>query len=359
MFRADGSTTIGMGHVTRCLALAEGLKVRGVSTTLVTKTARDLINAVRRDPGVDVRLVAGASAEADARETALAVRDLGAAALVTDVCHAAVPRDGLARFHALLRPDLFTVAIVGAEVLDLDVDVIVSPYVRPANLGLAAARPDVLALVGPAYAVVRSELRRVVEARRHIAPRARRILVTIGGADPHRLTAVALRALILLDDPSLEVRVIIGPAFLPEAEAELRRIAEGLRGPSDLVTHEVELGPSMLWADLAVTGDGLTKYETAAAGTPSVVLVSPTADRAAAAAFADAGTAASVPTDGTSPHALENTLRRVVDDAALRASMSRRGRSLIDGRAVDRLSEVVLRGASERRDGRRRAADLR
>jgi spore coat polysaccharide biosynthesis predicted glycosyltransferase SpsG len=101
----------------------------------------------------------------------------------------------------------------------------------------------------------------------------------------------------------------------------------------------------MARADLAVSAGGQTLYELARCGTPTIAFCAGP-DQAhnvraldLAGAVVDAGTAGS---PGWLDR-LADAVRRVSADDALRTSLSRAGRRLIDGRGADRVRDAILR----------------
>jgi UDP-2,4-diacetamido-2,4,6-trideoxy-beta-L-altropyranose hydrolase len=130
---------------------------------------------------------------------------------------------------------------------------------------------DTVLLLGTRYVLLRREFLKYQDMRRQIPDRAKNILITIGGADPGNVTLKVIQALNLLNESSITVRVIIGPAnphqdTLREAIASAHFNAEILADPADMP----EL---MAWADMAVTAAGSTCWELALMQVPSIILV--------------------------------------------------------------------------------------
>ena len=98
----------------------------------------------------------------------------------------------------------------------------------------------------------------------------------------------------------------------------------------------------MLLSDLAITGGGLTKYETAVTGTPSIILSQVAHQVDLAEEFEKEGTALNLGL-GTevSQEDITEAVTRLSGDGALRAEMSRRGKRLVDGRGVERIISEI------------------
>jgi spore coat polysaccharide biosynthesis predicted glycosyltransferase SpsG len=97
-----------------------------------------------------------------------------------------------------------------------------------------------------------------------------------------------------------------------------------------------------LWCDLAITGDGLTKYETAVTGTPSIIVARPDSNARINANFIAGGTAVCAEPGADGRWAgLPPAIRCLVEGRAAREAMSRRGRQLVDGRGLDRVLDRI------------------
>jgi spore coat polysaccharide biosynthesis predicted glycosyltransferase SpsG len=234
------------------------------------------------------------------------------------------------------------VALAGGRLVDLPASVVVAPYVHT-TASLDTGRT---LLAGPAYFIFRREFAAAATQARTIAARARRVLVTLGGADPAHLTPTVLAALHALADAELEVRVVVGPRFPADLRAEIVRAAAALGRACTLLPSDTDLAAAMLWADLAITADGFTRYETAVTGTPSLTLELPGSDPELNVVFASAGTTRTV-ADAVALGASELAVlvSDLLSDRAARLEMSRRGRELLDGRGVERILAALPAGA--------------
>ena len=330
----------------RCLAMADALAARGGVPVFVTKAMPDGASEVLRRAGVAVEEIPGdTGTEDDARLTWKIAERHGARLIVTDLCDWDALRrpEALRAYHAILHADYVVLALAGGRLVDLPAHVVVAPYVHTAG---APEDGGPRLLAGPAYFIFRREFVAAAARTRVVEPRARRVLVTLGGADPGRLTTKVLEALRSLADAELEVRVVVGPRFPEDVRAEIVRTAAALGRACTLLPHDTDLAAAMLWADLAVTADGFTRYETAVTGTPSLTLELPSSDPELNAIFAGAGTTRALP-DAVRVGVpdLARRLRDLLADHAGRSEMSRRGRALLDGRGIERILAALPPGA--------------
>jgi len=332
----------------RCLAFAEGLESFGVDSVFVMKAFEPSVEVVVRSKGHAVEtLPPELSTKDEVRLTCELAERSSARLIITDVCHhlGLADRTGLATYHRALERSFTVVVLTGSDLVELPGHVIVSPYFRTSYPRVPSGS-ERLYLLGPEYFIFRNEFVAVAAAPRSIAPHARRVLVTIGGSDELRLTAKVVRALAMLSEPELSARVVLGPGFPPTLREDVCALLATFQGRVAILGPETNVADAMLWADLAITGDGLTKYETAVTGTPSLMLSRPDGENVLNAEFASAGTTVHVG-DGTAigVNELAGMIRRVAADHSLRDAMSRNGKGLVDGHGLDRILARLPVGA--------------
>lgn len=353
VLRADASAALGMGHVMRLAAIAERLPQRGRCALFVTRedpVARELLEGsgcachfLPEQVGLDE----------DARLTGDAAMRAGADVIVTDVCHATAEKRpaALAAYHRALKASrALVVSFGGAHYLDPAADIAIYPYVS--GLAPPAIVEGQEALVGPAYFVFRSEFTAGDSTLRAVAMRADAVLVTIGGSDPSALTALAIEALARADAPELRIVVVVGAGFPDDYRRRLESAGGVFGDRIEWVIAPRSMAGHMRRADLAVTGDGLTKYETALAGTPTITLSRTDSDAPMNDEFARAGTSVHL-APGCGIDALAGTISALRLDTTQRAEMTRRGTRMFDGRGVERIIDAIearlVRGKAGRR----------
>lgn len=314
IFFADGGANVGLGHAIRCAALALGLRHLGAEVRFVGP----------REAGLD-DLLAGyglkredCAAQADA--IAHAAQGLGAHMLVADSYR--------------LDRHLLAQAIKGPKLVWFDDTASQPPLAdalingSPAALSLPYKLPPaVLALLGPAYQVVRPGL----TARDRIGP-VRRLLVTYGGSDPKQVGPLLATCL-----PShLVVDFVVGP-FAP--------IPDNLPANALLHHNPADMAGLIHGADLAITAGGQTLFEMAAAKLPALAIGIGPDQEPNLKAFrqADAIEFAGWAAD---PHLGANVtegLARLLNDETRRLVISENAHGLIDGKGAQRLASALLR----------------
>ncbi len=338
VIRANGGEAIGLGHIRRCLTLAEALARQGATVHFLTNDNQAALDTVRT-AGFDAIPV---DLEKDFEETRDAIRSLQANVLVVDSYD--IDTNYLTRIrdsHNIL------VAIDDNADRRLPVDVVINGNAYGPSLKYDVL-PETMLLLGPQYAILRKEFSDTV-VRRMGGP-AKKILITIGGSDPARLTP-ELVDLVLRERPEMQLDVVVGPFFKqrdPFFEANTNRL-EQIRvhyNPGDMRSL-------MLESDLAITGGGQTTYELAATGTPAIAIATADNQWHNLDELVRVGTLrfAGNVSDPSLPAKLEKEVGELVDHPEKRSEMSHRGLELIDGNGTERVASQLIKVLRRRETG--------
>lgn len=346
VIRADGDERIGAGHVMRCLALAEAWRESGGRVSFVCRPgAEQLLERIARHGFELTRLPPNATHADDANGLIDRATADDAAWVVVDGYHF----DNA--YHARVRAAgrMLCVLDDGQRWSHPAADVVLNQ-----NLGGETSRyslrPGARLIAGPQFALVRPSFRRGATAGRPSGS-ARRLLVSLGGADPADATSRVLDALELTGNALDQVDVVVGPAN-PRREAIVRRAA-ALGSAVRVVVDPPDIAELMRTAEMAVIAAGSTLWEVAALGLPAVCIVVADNQAPLAQNMSEAGAVENAgPLESLDTAKLAETIRRLAADAAQRAQMAQRGRRLIDGRGAQRVVEhlrqstVCLRDAT-------------
>jgi spore coat polysaccharide biosynthesis predicted glycosyltransferase SpsG len=328
LFRVDGSSSVGMGHVFRSLAIAEalrGLSRADIAFLMSADHTEGLVTVSRA--GYAVRVVGDRKEETYLDH----IRDFAPAILINDL--PAVDRSYLT---ALSHLGATTVNLVDTiddlETTEHYAQVIVSV------MNDDRETPEGF-YVGPRYAILREHFRG--QPAKEVRDQPKLVLLSFGGSDPQGLTLKAARALQDLD-PAVELVAVAGPAFSFRREFEALSAALPRRVPliNEAGGHIAEL---MLEADVMVGSGGMSVYEIAALGTPGIILGQNAREDGRMRDFAGHGTVEylglGTEVDET---VVASAVRALLADPERRRAMSARGRALVDGFGAMRAAEVVL-----------------
>lgn len=316
LFRCDGTAATGLGHLSRCLALAEALEELGCACAFAGSYAESAV-ALLRGADLSFENIPSLAASDSPSATLARANAIDACAVVIDsyaIGEEHIASLGQRSLPAVVIDDFARFPTYPcAAVLNFTVNAPELPY--PAS--------GTVYLLGPAYFLVRRRLRQL---RACLEPRSGavgRILIAVGGNDRHTLSLRIVHALKAIA-PRLVVRVV---AVLDvSAKEEMARLLAGFAAGSAWVTNQKDLADEFSQADACVSGGGLTKYEAAYLGVPGAVL-SQTAEQAGeTVAFSSRGLAWDLGLGtAVTASALEEGLQRFLADANLRAQLSRTG----------------------------------
>jgi spore coat polysaccharide biosynthesis protein SpsF len=335
LLRCDGDGRLGMGHVTRCLAIAAELRdAHAWGVSFAVAAGGEAEDAIRR-AGFPVERSVGGD-EAAWLDALVAARRPDA--LVLDV-RTGLARGAVARWRA---SGIVTAVVDDTSERRLAADLAFFPPVPQVQRldwsGFTGRR-----LAGWEWVPLR---RSFAEPLSRAAAAPPRVLVAMGGSDPAGLTARAVAALDLLPAP-LDVDVLVGAAF--GGESDLADRIAAARHRFRIHRDVADPAPLMRGAAVAVASLGVTAYELAACGVPAVLL-SLTDDHAeSASAFAAAGIAISLGVHtGIADSAIADGLAALLADGARRAVMASRARALVDGRGAARIAAEIAAEAARR-----------
>lgn len=331
VIRADANTAIGSGHVMRCLALAQAWQDQGGAVTFVSDVSTSLRERLRSE-GIAVRPVtAEPGSAADAEYLIETARELGARHVVVDGYHfgAVYPKQLKdARLHVLFLDD-------NGHAKHYYADLVLNQNIHDSEDLYPSREPYTRLLLGTRYALLRREFQPWQNWRREISDTGWNVLVTMGGSDPDNVTLKVLRALERARPERVDVRVVVGsgnPHF-----AELEKAARHLTHTVRLEQNTTDMPALMAWADVAVSAAGSTCWELAFMGLPSIVLVVAENQQAIAANLTQRDAAISLgQAVDTSQDSIASAVLDLLYDTNARRRLSKRGRSLVDGRGAAR-----------------------
>lgn len=326
----------GLGHVARCLALAEALRDQQDADTFFFTPDQPGPRALLDRHGFNhSTFVDEDTLVRDISFLASLSRQGGPAVCVLD---SDAPLGGLAR---RLRADGHLVVVID------------QPDCRDADLGIVPAygweppggRDDLVGGMG--YLLIREDVRAARAAIPDDDPRPR-VVVCFGGSDPNELTA---RVAAALHDVATgtRVEVVLAPT-VPYARIKAQVLSRRHPEQSLIATGD-PLEGILAGAALLVTAMGVTVGEALALGTPVAILSNYEADALSVARLAATDAVVDLGRhDRVDQHGLARALAGILDPTNL-AAMRRAAREVIDGQGAARAAAHVARLVSRRRAG--------
>lgn len=328
--RADGSSSMGTGHIMRMIAIGHAWQDRGGDVRLIG-TVGPLKGRLASEGFTFIEMDTPYPNPTDIETTTslVAPKDW----LVIDGYHFATPYLDTARqagCRTLVVDDLRDRGRYQADILLNQNDE--APDFRY-NIN-----DDALLLEGTRYALLRREFLNAREDK-ETPQKATGILVTFGGADPVNMTATGIEAIGLLNDPSLHLKVVVGSAN-PHME-EIKARLDALPCTSELLTNVTNMPELMQWADIALTAGGSTCWELCYFGLPMVTIKIADNQHTVLEKLTQVG-AATCLESVSEPKDIAEPLRELISDMQKRTAMSAAGRRLIDGRGALRVVDAMM-----------------
>lgn len=280
VIRVDSGRYIGVGHVARCLTLADALRRQGADVHFVSRehlgSASRLIEEAgfplhRLPPGTERAAPAshrqwlGVPWAEDAGLTAACIAaNIGVADwLVVD--HYAID----VQWENALRPYARRIMVID-DLADRphDCDLLLDQGMRDENPYSDLLPAHAATLLGPTYALLRDEFREAHPGCRVRHGEINRLVVFFGGSDPTNETAKAVEALLSLGKP-IEADVIVG--LINPMKDQIEALC---RESPHLHFHcqVPNMARFLQEADLALGAAGISSWERLATGLPALVV---------------------------------------------------------------------------------------
>jgi UDP-2,4-diacetamido-2,4,6-trideoxy-beta-L-altropyranose hydrolase len=337
LLRADGGSSIGLGHAMRVIALGEAwIEHGGRASWLVAEAPPSVVERANA-AGVSIERIRSAPGSAeDAGTLRQRIAADGASVAVID---GGVFGD--AYFDAL-APVWGRVAVIDDMAL-LDRYPVGLVLNQNAHADRASYPQDAgtTYLLGLDYVLLRGEFRRA-EPAPALPERAGRLLISFGGADPKGMTARAIRAIAGpgAEAERLDVTVVVGPANA--AGEAIEQVAAAAPFSVHVVRDVERMTDLMAATDLALVSGGSTVWELARMGVPALVVETAPLEADLARGLGIVGLFERLgPAESLDDATLAASVAARIDDRPWRTEMSERGRRLVDGRGADRVVEAL------------------
>jgi len=217
----------------------------------------------------------------------------------------------------------------GRAHLDLLIDCNLKPNDRSPNLA------KVRTLFGWPYVLLHPEFETYHRRQKHFPEKLSSALVTLGGTDPGQLTLPVAEAIVKAR-PTIALTLLAGPGFTERNSLE--GFAQG-RPEVRLLSSISHLAEILYSHDAVFCSGGITFFETLCVGTPALVISQVDHQARQACAMEAQGAAFYLGSaESWDPDCMEKILSLEVSS---RRSMSRSGKSLVDGRGLKRILEEL------------------
>ena len=349
VIRADANSKIGMGHVMRCLSVADALVKRGEEVLFVT--ADDTPVPLLTKKGIPYRVLHTdyADMEAELPELWEVLRELPQGAESPEAALAQKNTSILVdsyyvteKYLAALKSRITTIYMDDIYAFSYLVDMLINYNIYGEEMGYEkdAAFADTKLLLGTEYVPLREEFS-AGEQQRTAANCG--ILITTGGSDSFNLAGQLLMEAMKYDALKEKEYHVVSGSLNPHI-GELQALAqkhENIHIHCN-VTNMAEL---MAESEVALSAGGSTLYELCAMGVPVIAFSFAENQERLVQTFVKRGIAqygGNYRTDGNKM--IQNTiagLETLLEDENLQTEYREKARTLVDGKGADRIAEAI------------------
>ena len=350
VIRADANSKIGMGHVMRCLSVADALLKRGEEVLFVTADDTPVPLLIKK--GVPYRVLHTDYADMEAelpgllavlRELTLRAESPEAALLQRNTSILVDSYYVTEKYLAALKSRITTIYMDDIYAFSYPVDMLINYNIYGEEMGYEkdAAFADTKLLLGTEYVPLREEFL-AGEQQRTAANCG--ILITTGGSDSFNLAGQLLMEAMKYDALKEKEYHVVSGSLNPHI-GELQALAEKHEN-IHIHCNVTNMAELMAESEVALSAGGSTLYELCAMGVPVIAFSFAENQERLVQTFVKRGIAqygGNYRTDGNKM--IQNTiagLQKLCGDEALKTEYRRKALQLVDGRGAERIAEALL-----------------
>ena len=337
LIRADSSAKMGTGHIMRCFALAQGWQSKGGKAIFATTCKNEELLARIQNEGFQIaQLKKSYPSSEDWKMTLEILKEEPETWVVVDGYHFD------SAYQLRVKEEGYPLMVVDDtnHLHHYYADILLNQNIDSENLSYSCEQNSRL-LLGTRYVLLRREFLACKERNREIPQVARKLMVTLGGSDPNNVTLKIIHSLCKIKLSGLQVKVIAGPSH-PQISS-LHEASSAAPFSIEIVHNAHSMADVMAWADFAISAGGSTCWELAFMGLPFLVIILAENQKAVAEGLENAGAAVNLGWhDCITPAQLLHSLLILAEDADARAELSKRSRTLVDGKGNERVLRELL-----------------
>lgn len=335
--RVEGSSCIGMGHVARCLTLAEEFSRNEIESVFCLKDVDELFADEISRRGFRVSLIpADAQTQEDAAYFTSVFEKYNCQGAVLDGYD--FHQDYLQRIRERI-PFILSIDDLANNFLSSDI-ILNQNITATVRMYESKVLADAKLLLGPTYALLREEFKQLHDVPKDFS-RVRNVLVTFGGGvDPHNVTLKVLKA---LERNREDFTITIVNGISNPHDRKIGEYEASSKGRIRAFKNVRNMGKLMAEADIAISSGGSTVWELCCLGVPALQIVFAENQTDVANELNRRGMTINLGwhADVTEEMICEN-LADLIDNYNQRRAMGCRGRALVDGWGAQRVVTKLL-----------------
>ncbi len=327
IFRTEGGHKLGLGHIKRCLNLADFLAKQFPIHPLFILSPSDIsLKKLFQGRPYEILQLEGEEGPELLEQQCL---ERHPRAWITDLrkCGEKNLFQGLAEKH-----EFFHIAIDDMHLSEVQAHVTINPSIVPCDPS-QHSHPQGVYHCGAEY---------FFHFQKPTSPafpkkKGKRVLVSMGGSDPDRVTERLWKAFCDMAG-DVEIHMVIGPAFAWGGGPLLSE------KNGNIVGHQSpeELAPLISSADLTITGGGLTLYESIRLGIPTITIPQNPFELKTAKAFQEKGVALQMGlAHSINTYEVVSTANSLLKNDSRRREMSRASMGMFLGEGAEKVKTLL------------------
>lgn len=335
IFRVDGGYKIGMGHIARCVNLAKYIRSAAYAKiAFITKNFNPGIKYIKRE-GFPVHcLPQEISLREDGRIALEHIKEEENAVLVIDIPQI---KEGYLEYIGRNKNSTRLVYLDSFGIKNNMPEVVINPSIVREWYPPKKNKCGTSYFLGPSYWILDGSYLYYHNKEKKIKKNAKKILISVGGADKDGLTARILGAVLALEE-NLTITVVIGPAF----DSKIKKSVNVSNKTIIVKRNMSSLAGLMFEADIGIITGGFTLYEVACVGLPSLAVCKVPHQLKTVRKFEELGITKRIGSvNRFNPELLKENLRDLIYLPSLRKNASIKGKALIDAKGSQRVWQAI------------------
>ena len=192
--------------------------------------------------------------------------------------------------------------------------------------------------LGPDFFMANESFKKNQKLSKHFIKKSKyTVLVSIGGSDPTNLTLHVLNSIINL--PNIKFKIIVGPFF-----KNISKIKNLIKNKKNI---EIKFSPKniskqFMKADVVISKSGITLYELAIMGIPTICISSFKHEEPSAKKFMSKNSLIHLGMQkSVSEKKISNTLINLLNDTKKRKLLSSNAKKIVDGKGLSRVTKII------------------
>ena len=331
--RVDGGENIGMGHIQRCLALAQQLKKRNTEVIFIFLKNEIVKEKIEKEGFGEIELKERIDLKEDLIKTSKIIKEESIDILITDSYK--FNQDYLVEIK---KKTPFLISIDDLGKFSFPSDIVINQNIYAKSLNYRSLNGKTKFLLGPKYALLREEFTNVKE--RKIEEKIQNLLITLGGEDRFNLSPKILKVLDKIEE-DFGITVIIGPFF--KNLTQIEKVIKKMKKKVNLIHNPFSISKLMLSSDLAISGGGITLYELAATSTPALSICLADNQLKSIKRMERKGMIIGLGWGNRfAEEEFRQNLSTLCNNFELRKKMCQKGQKLVDGKGAQRVTNLIL-----------------